>query len=126
MNVLQAKRAASTLTYVPSQLSLVESMLGVLHELGQIIHASLGRSMHYTASLEFWDQPVAQFCPVVIIIELYRHAAGKPTIKITLKRGADTSATVNIGDTTIGGKNAFTFVTTADNPDRHSVHRLNL
>lgn len=49
---------------------------------------------------------------------LATHGLSKPTIKITLKRGADTSATVNIGDTTIGGKNAFTFVTTADNPDR--------
>ncbi len=49
---------------------------------------------------------------------LAAHGLGKPTIKITLKRGTDTSATINIGDTTIGGKNAFTFVTTADNPDR--------
>ncbi len=49
---------------------------------------------------------------------LAQHGLAKPTIRITLKRGADTSATVAIGDTTIGGSDAFTFVTAADNPTR--------
>ena len=49
---------------------------------------------------------------------LAQHGLAKPTIRITLKRGADTSATVTIGDTTIGGSDAFTFVTAADNPNR--------
>ncbi len=49
---------------------------------------------------------------------LAQHGLAKPTIRITLKRGADTSATVNIGDTTIGGSDAFSFVTTGENPDR--------
>ena len=49
---------------------------------------------------------------------LAQHGLAKPTIRIALKRGADTSATVNIGDTTIGGSDAFTFVTTSENPNR--------
>ena len=43
---------------------------------------------------------------------------GKPTVRITLKRGDTAGATVNIGDTTIGGNDAFTFVSTGENPNR--------
>ncbi len=49
---------------------------------------------------------------------LGQHGLSKPSIRITLKRGSDTTATVSVGDTTIGGSEAHTFVTTAENPDR--------
>ncbi len=49
---------------------------------------------------------------------LAQHGLAKPSVRITLKRGTETTATVNVGDTTIGGTDAFTFVTTAENPDR--------
>ena len=55
------------------------------------------------------------------------HGLQDPTVRITLKSGADKSATVNIGDTTIGGADAMTYVATGDRPDRPlAVPRANL
>ena len=46
------------------------------------------------------------------------HGLQDPTVRITLKSGAEHYATVNIGDTTIGGSEAVTFVATGDRPNR--------
>lgn len=46
------------------------------------------------------------------------HGLVDPTIRVTVKSGADKSATVNIGDTTIGGNEAVTFVSTGEKPNR--------
>ncbi len=46
------------------------------------------------------------------------HGLDKPTLKVTLRKGADKSATVNVGLTTVGGGLGATFVTTSDAPNR--------
>ncbi len=42
----------------------------------------------------------------------------KPTIEVTLRKGSDHSATLRLGNTTIGGSRAVTFVTTGTEPNR--------
>lgn len=46
------------------------------------------------------------------------HGLADPTLKVTLRAGADRSQTVNVGDTTIGGDKAVTYVTTSAAPGR--------
>lgn len=46
------------------------------------------------------------------------HGLDKPSIRVTLKAGADKNAAVNFGNTTIGGSKAVTFVTTTTNPKK--------
>jgi hypothetical protein len=45
------------------------------------------------------------------------HGLLEPTVRITLKSGAAHTATVHIGDTTLGGSEAVTFVATGDRPN---------
>jgi hypothetical protein len=45
------------------------------------------------------------------------HGLDKPTVRVTLGKG-ETTATVNVGLTTLGGDRAVTFVTTGQNPGR--------
>ena len=44
------------------------------------------------------------------------HGLDRPTLRVTLRAGADRSQTVNVGNTTIGGDQAITFVTTSAAP----------
>jgi hypothetical protein len=44
------------------------------------------------------------------------HGLDRPTFKATLRAGADRSQTVNVGNTTIGGAQAITYVTTSAAP----------
>ncbi|MCZ2340731.1 MAG: DUF4340 domain-containing protein [Bacteroidales bacterium] len=46
------------------------------------------------------------------------HGLQEPGIRITLKSGADHAATVAIGDTTIGDRDAVTFIATGERPNR--------
>jgi hypothetical protein len=46
------------------------------------------------------------------------HGLDRPTVRVTLRAGADRSATVNVGLTTIGGDRAVTYVTTSAAPKR--------
>ena len=46
------------------------------------------------------------------------HGLRDPSVRITLKAGADKAATVNVGDTTIGGADAVTYVATGERPNR--------
>jgi uncharacterized ParB-like nuclease family protein len=45
-----------------------------------------------------------------------KHGLAKPTFTVTLKNKGEKSISVNLGDTTIGGADATTFVTTSDRP----------
>jgi hypothetical protein len=42
----------------------------------------------------------------------------KPTVEVTLRKGSDRSATLRIGNTSLGGKRAVTFVATGADPGR--------
>ncbi len=44
------------------------------------------------------------------------HGLDQPTLKVTLRAGADRSQTVSVGNTTIGGDRAITYVTTSAAP----------
>ncbi|HET6574769.1 MAG TPA: DUF4340 domain-containing protein [Fimbriiglobus sp.] len=46
------------------------------------------------------------------------HGLADPTLKVTLRAGADRSQTVNVGNTTIGGDQAITYVSTSAAPGR--------
>lgn len=44
------------------------------------------------------------------------HGLDKPTLKVTLRSGTQKQATLNLGDTTIGGDKAVTYVSTSERP----------
>ncbi len=52
-----------------------------------------------------------------------QHGLVPPSLRVTLRKGSDASATVNVGDVTIGGESALAFVTTSARPDRPAAVR---
>ena len=46
------------------------------------------------------------------------HGLDPPSLKVTLHKGSDKASTVNLGDVTIGGRDAVVFVTTSARPGR--------